>query len=37
MTTSEDTSQIMFLFEILQNILYNIRIPVSNARSSKTV
>ena len=37
MTTNEDTSQSKFLSEILQNILYNVRLPVSNVRSNKTV
>ena len=36
-TTNKDTSQSKFLSEILQNILYNVRLPVSNVRSNKTV
>ena len=36
MTTNEDTSQSKFLSEILQNILYNVRLPISIFRSKKT-
>ena len=35
MTTNEDTSQSKFLSEILQNILYNVRLPISIFRSKK--
>ena len=37
MTTNEDTSQSEFLSEILQNIVHNVCLPVSNVRSNKTV
>ena len=37
MTTKEDASQSKFLSEILQDILYNVYLPVSNVHSNKIV
>ena len=37
MTTNEDTSQSKFLSEIFKDILYNVRLLISNIRSNKIV
>ena len=37
MTTNKDTSQSKFLSEILQDILHNVCLPVSNVHSNKIV